>query len=305
MPTGAVDRVRAKEYRGIVSDNLRWDQFVPRPDDIFVCTPPKCGTTWMQTIVVSLLFPNGDAPGPVMEIAPWLDARFEPIDVIIDRLDAQTFRRSIKTHTSADGIPWFSSASYIVVGRDGRDAFMSFLNHMRNIQPVLFGQLATSAFEEGIPLEGRVPPVDDVHEFYDWWLNEAPMWFEHVASFWDHRDEANVLFVHYDDLKADLELEMRRIAAFLHIDLEDEQWPAVVDRCTFESMKKRSAEIADFEAHFIGGADTFLYKGTNGRWRDVLTAQEVEAFHRRSKELLLPDAIAWTTSGRRGAAELL
>ena len=51
-------------------------------------------------------------------------------------------------------------------------------------------------------------------------------------------------------------------------------------------MKRRSAEIADFDSHFVGGADTFLYKGTNGRWRDVLTAEELDRFDRRSQELL-------------------
>src|SRR4051794_17563527 len=143
---------RQNDYRGIVDDNTRWDRFTSRPGDIFVCTPAKCGTTWTQTIVVSLLFPDGNAPGPVMEIAPWLDARFEPIDDVIDRLEAQTFRRSIKTHTVADGIPWFPDASYIVVGRDGRDAIMSFLNHMRNLRPDLVGAMAMSAIEEGIDL---------------------------------------------------------------------------------------------------------------------------------------------------------
>ena len=44
-------------------DNRRWEHFVHRPGDIFVCTPPKCGTTWTQTIVASLLWPEGDAPG--------------------------------------------------------------------------------------------------------------------------------------------------------------------------------------------------------------------------------------------------
>ena len=113
-----------------------------------MCTPAKCGTTWMQTIVTSLLFPDGNAPGPVFEIAPWIDARFEPEDVIIERLAAQTHRRSIKTHTNADGIPWFPSASYIVVGRDGRDAFMSFLNHMRNMRQDLVIELAVSAISD-------------------------------------------------------------------------------------------------------------------------------------------------------------
>jgi aryl sulfotransferase len=63
-------------------------------------------------------------------------------------------------------------------------------------------------------------------------------------------------------------------------------------------MRERSDEIADFEGHFVGGAETFLYKGINGRWRDVLTAEELATFERLSRELLPPEAIAWTTSGR-------
>jgi aryl sulfotransferase len=286
---------RQNDYRTLIADNLRWDGFDSRPGDIFVCTPAKCGTTWTQTIVVSLLFPDGDAPGPIFEMAPWIDARFEPTAVVLDRLAAQTFRRSIKTHTVADGIPWFPDASYIVVGRDGRDAFMSFHNHMRNMQPELLMRLATGAIEEGIDLGagGPPPPVDDVHEFFTWWL-EHRGWFDHVASYWAHHGEPNVLFVHYDDLKADLPGEMHRIAGFLDIEIADEQWPAVVDRCTFAGMKARPDEIGDFESHFVGGADTFLYKGTNGRWKDVLTDDELARFDATLHEVLSPDAIAWT-----------
>ncbi len=47
-----------REYRNVVNDNLRWNRITPRPGDILVCTPPKCGTTWMQTIVNSLLYPE-------------------------------------------------------------------------------------------------------------------------------------------------------------------------------------------------------------------------------------------------------
>jgi hypothetical protein len=62
-------------------------------------------------------------------------------------------------------------------------------------------------------------------------------------------------------------------------------------------MKGRSDEIGPFERGFVGGADAFLYKATNGRWRDLLTDDALAAFDRRCKELLPPDAIAWTVSG--------
>ena len=45
------------------------------------------------------------------------------------------------------------------------------------------------------------------------------------------------------------------------------------------------------------GPDTFLYKATNGRWREVLTDQELDAFDRRCEERLPPDAFAWTVNG--------
>ena len=64
MSHAAVERSIEREYRNVGVDNLRWERFVPRAGDIFVCTPPKCGTTWMQAIVAALLFPEG-ALGPV------------------------------------------------------------------------------------------------------------------------------------------------------------------------------------------------------------------------------------------------
>jgi aryl sulfotransferase len=285
-----------REYRGVVSDNLRWRHFTHRPGDVFVCTPPKCGTTWTQTIVTALMFPDG-APGPVMYIAPWLDARFFPVDDVVGRLDAQAHRRQIKTHTPADGIPWFDDASYIVVNRDGRDACMSFLNHMRSIRPDVFAELAASAIAEGIDLgDGTRPPLDDEHAFFAWYLDDA-MWFNHVNSFWKHRGKAKVLFVHFDDLKADLEGQMRRIAAFLDITIDEGDWPDLVESCTFAAMKQRADEIGDFDRLFVGGAESFLYKGTNGRWREVLTPDEVAAFELRSKELLPDDLREWVNRG--------
>jgi aryl sulfotransferase len=296
MTTSAVERPIEREYRSMVADNRRWQHFEHRPGDILVCTPPKCGTTWMQTIVAALLFPDG-APGRVMELCPWLDARFDPIEVLVARLDAQTHRRSIKTHTPADGIPWWPTASYIVVGRDGRDALMSFLNHHRNMRPDVVERLVTTAAEDGIDLSAAPrPPVDDVHDYFTWFLDTAT-WFEHVASFWAHRREPNVLFVHYNDLLVDLDGQMRRVAAFLGVEVSERQWPEQVERCTFESMKRRNDEIADFDKRMVGGADAFLYKGTNGRWREVMTAEELDRFAERASTALPPEALAWTTAG--------
>jgi aryl sulfotransferase len=287
-----------RPYRTAVADNRRWAGFDSRPGDIFVCTPAKCGTTWMQTIVASLLWPDGDPPGPVLELSPWLEFEADPIDEILPRLAAQRHRRFVKTHTPADGIPIFPDARYVFVGRDGRDAFMSMCNHRERFKEDVRQGLNARVASEGIP---PMPAWDgDVHGFFALWL---PMFglLEHVATFWALRRAPNVLLVHYNDLKADLAGEMRRVAEFLDVAVPAAKWPAVVERCTFESMQARGSELGMFDRFFEGGAKGFLFKGTNGRWRDVLTPEELATYAARVAEVLPPAAAVWLEGGRHAA----
>jgi aryl sulfotransferase len=282
-----------KPYRTAVFDNRRWARFTHRPGDIFVCTPPKCGTTWTQTIVASLLWPDNDGPKPVMTVSPWLDAEFHPIDEVVARLDAQAHRRFIKTHTPGDGIPWWDDAKYVFVARDVRDAFMSMCHHMEVFKDEVRQGLNVRALADGVP-----PMPDwngDVHGFWAGWIAGGAL-LDHVRTFWERRAQPNLLLVHYADLKADLGAGMRRIARFLEIEVPDAKWPATVERCTFDAMKARGDEIGTFW-NFEGGAQSFLFKGTNGRWRDVLTPAELSAYEKRAAELLPPDAVAWLERG--------
>jgi len=294
MPTSTAG---LRPYRTAVFDNARWARFEPRPGDIFVCTPPKCGTTWTQAIVHSLLWPDGDGPLPVMTVSPWLEAEFHPLEEMMARLAAQTHRRAIKSHTPADGIPFRDDAKYIFVGRDGRDAFMSMCNHRQVMKAEMVGALNERAVADGVP---PMPPWDgDVNAFFAHWIADGSV-LAHVTTFWERRRQSNLLLVHYNDLKTDLAGEMRRIARFLGIAVPDAKWPAVVERCTFEAMRARGEEIGNF-ALFEGGAKSFLFKGTNGRWRDVLSSDELETYAKRASELMPADAAAWLESGRRGA----
>lgn len=283
-------RPALREYRNPIANNARWAGFVHRPGDIFVCTPPKAGTTWMQSIVATLLWPDGDAPGPVMVMSPWIEARFEPVDVVLARLEAQEHRRFIKTHSPPTAIPWFPTASYIVVGRDWRDALMSFDNHLAHFR--------ADAIDDGSNEPGLPPYNGDVHQLFEFQLADAG-YLEIIGEWWERRNEPNVLLAHFHDLKVDLEAEMRRVAAFLGIEIPESTCPALIERCTFEGMKSRSAEISDF-VRYDGGADAFLYKGTNDRWRDVLTDDEVARYQSRVAGLLPPGAVTWLENG--GAA---
>ena len=119
-----------------------------------------------------------------------------------------------------------------------------------------------------------------------------------MATFWAERQRSNLLVVHYNDLKADLAGEMRRVAEFIGADVPAERWPAVVERCTFEAMRDGEARVGALDMVFKGGLKSFVFKGTNGRWRDVLTADELAAYDRRVREALPSECAAWLEHGR-------
>ena len=292
-----VDVSKLTPYRSAVDDNSYWSDFEPRPGDIFVCTPAKCGTTWTQTIVASLLWPNGPAPGPVMQLSPWIEFKALPHEVVRATLEAQTHRRFMKSHTPADGIPFFPDAKYLVVGRDGRDAFMSLCNHMARFK--LAGHLNERAASDGLP---PMPLwTGDPHAFFAGWLEQSSH-FTHLGSFWERRRDPRILLLHYNDLKADLAGEMRRVAAFLGVEVPDHAWPEVVARCTFERMREGEDRMGRVDMIFKGGLKSFVFKGTNGRWRDVLTADELAAYDRRVAAVFTPECAAWVEQGRRALA---
>ena len=287
-------RQPTSEHRRSIEDSLRWRGFEHRPDDIFISTPPKSGTTWMQGIVSSLLWPAGDAPGDRNSQSPWVDARFVPVDAILAHLDQQEHRRFIKTHSPADCVPIFEECTYITVYRDGRDALMSWANHRAAMRSDVIERLNESAEEEGLR---QLPPWSgDMDELFDQWEADCSP-IRHLASWWPLRHEGFSYFAHYSDLKADLEGEMRRLAAFLGIDVPDDLWPAVVQRCGLDEMREQARGGSRVNMIFENGADSFFHKGTNGRWRGVLTQAQLDRYDALVTAQLPHDAAQWLEAG--------
>ena len=126
---------RTRTYHGLLFDSTYWDSYSPRPGDIVVSTSAKAGTTWVQVICGLLIFQNPEPTAPLDDLSPWFDLRLTPPAVTVPLLEAQTHRRFIKSHLPMDGIPYYDDMRYIVVGRDTRDVFMSWVKHLENMAP--------------------------------------------------------------------------------------------------------------------------------------------------------------------------
>jgi len=288
-----VNMADIKIYPHSISDNTRWQNFESRENDIYVCTPAKCGTTWTQTIVANLIFAGEDLPMPVMQLCPWVEAVFNPEQQMFDTLSQQNHRRAVKSHSAADGLPWFGDAKYIFVGRDARDVFMSMSNHLHRMKSV--EEMNALAASEDRP---EMQAYDgNIHGFYEQWMNDSSQFFDIVASFWARKSQDNLLFVHYNDLKQDLGGGVKRIAQFLGIELTESQYQRVIERCSFEYMRNHPEMVGDMEVMFEGGLKGFIFKGTNGRWREVLSEEELSVYHSRARQWLPNDAIKWIENG--------
>ena len=127
---------RTRVYRCHHLDSTRWDDVVPRPDDIVITTSLKAGTTWTQRIVSLLVFQTTRLPNTLHWVSPWPDARFIMTKAEMTGIvEGVEHRRFLKTHLPLDGLPYWPSTKYVYVGRDTRDVFMSMWNHVRAYTP--------------------------------------------------------------------------------------------------------------------------------------------------------------------------
>ena len=293
---------KTREIQNSICDSTRWNGFKFRDDDIVVATYAKTGTTWTQQIVGQLIFSG--AEGALFDTSPWVDFRPFPLHEVTQRLEAQTHRRFMKTHLPLDALVFSPQVKYLYIGRDGRDTVWSLYNHHAGFTDQAYEMINSVPGRVGPPLER---PTGDIVQYYHEWLGGGglplgPTFFEHVQGWWDARDLPNVLLVHFNHLKADLPGEMRRIARFLGIEIDDAKWPDMVEHCTFDYMKKTaSAHSPVLDMVFQGGGNTFFHKGTNGRWRDVLTASDLQKYDDAVTANLTPECARWVATGEIAA----
>jgi aryl sulfotransferase len=289
--------VKQREMHNHHMDSTVWNSFKFRHDDVVVATWAKSGTTWTQQIAAQLIF-NGAEGIDVSTMSPWVDLRIMP-KAAIDGLEMQTHRRVLKTHLPVDALVFSPKAKYIYVGRDGRDAIWSLFNHHINATDAFFSAFNDCPGRQGPGLE-RGP--NDVHAFYSRWFENdgAPYWsfWENIRSWWEIRHLPNVLLMHFSDMKRDLPGSIRRIAEFLEIEIDEKTFPKIVHHCSFDYMKAHAEKVAPLGGVlWQGGAQTFVNKGTNGRWRDTLSAAEVEAYEAKARAELGSDCAWWLAMG--------
>ncbi|CAN7940824.1 unnamed protein product [Ixodes hexagonus] len=177
-------------------DNMRSAMnYTPEPNDVFIVSYPKCGTTWTEYLVYNI-FSGGVPPKDYQD--------YLSRSTFLEYTGAEPIKKmrrpgAIKTHLPFSKLRYSGQAKYLYVARNPYDCCVSFYHHTKSF-PAYF-------FEDGT-----------FSEFFDMFLEgkvDSGEYFDNLLSWYDHRHDPNVLLLTYEGLKRDTEGWVLKMADFL------------------------------------------------------------------------------------------
>ena len=293
-PNGSQDLVRATPANGVTYTcprRLDLEKIKNMPiyeDDLFIVTPPKCGTTWTQEIVWYMLN-NARAEGselnqfyriPFLELGTFLPPRDDPYPHGLERTNenlplymshsfeyatTQPRPRKIKSHLPLSFLPdnLLDTAKVIFVARNVKDMVVSYYYHYKLNNPNMDWNLFAKMYKAGAVKQSQMIPM--------------------VLEAWNRRSNPNLLFLTYENMKKDYEKEAKRIKEFLNVTLTPEQDRFVKERTSFGEMRKSDAVNKKHEIPHTPSdkGPSFIRKGIIGDWKthfDQETNKEWDAW---------------------------
>jgi len=284
-----------KHYLGPLTDNRRWDMVKIRSDDVIVVSPPKSGTTWIQTIIALLLSGDVDVETELSMKMPWVDFRLREMEEVAARLDAMHHRRCLKSHTPMDGLPLDDHAQYLCVFRHPLDAHFSYRQHLRNIPLPWFDHWYPEDDPESITIRRF---LDGGAEGFDGDAMALAHILQHYKAAKALSERPNVSLFHYAEMKRDLSGTFGRLAAILGTIHAADVMDRLIAVATFDNMRLHAERFAPSGGKgFFKSDSAFFHSGSNGKWHSQLTDEELAAYDAMMDAHLPPADRAWLENG--------
>lgn len=234
--------------------------FETRLSDICLAAYSKSGSTWLIYNILLIT-----CQGKMPEGKDLADNFLWPAygsDYILTRERLRNtpppriFRSHMPYHMAMGGDPEANLCKYVYIARNPKDVVVSFYYFAQN-----WGGY-TGPWEHWLSLfmEGKV------------WYGD---WFDHIKSWWERRHADNIHFLWYEDLKADYDNELRKLAKFLEYPMPDELLRQIREETSFARMKSNEfTNRQDADDH----PKNFYRKGVVGSGKEQFSAAQNEQF---------------------------
>jgi len=239
-------------------------KFQTRPEDVFIVSYPKSGTTWLAQIIREIAKPAMPEGVSEEQIIGGTVPFFESVNPA--HLEGYPSPRYICTHLPYAMMPRDSQhkVKYLFVARNPRDVAVSFFHWMRVLDKIDWD----GSWDEyiGYFINGNVP---------------YGSYFDHILGWWEHKEDEHLLFMKYEDMKKDLLSHVKKIAGFIGQNLSSQEAERVAEACSFSSMKadpKTNYDRYRDKIYKKGSTFSFMRKGVVGDWKNYFSDEQLAEF---------------------------
>ncbi|XP_047988843.1 luciferin sulfotransferase-like isoform X1 [Leguminivora glycinivorella] len=251
------------------ADNYR--TMAVRPDDVWVATFPRSGTTMTQELVWLLMndfdYDTASKIDLTSRYAFLETKRVGLLTIVYKSIDPELLEkvnkhrwsydavtnvpspRFIKTHLPFSLLPEnLLDGKVVYVARDPRDVAVSYYHMSRLV----------------------MANTGDFKSYWNLFVKDLVVYspyFSHVKAAWAARHHPNMLFIFYEDIIKDLPAAIMRIADFLGKEVTDEQVARLCEHLDINKFRKNESVNRSDLSKINPAAETFIRNGGAGGWR--------------------------------------
>jgi len=229
--------------------------FGERDSDIYIVTFAKSGTTLMQMMLYQMTTDGNMDFGHIYDVSPW--ARYSAVANV--EMKSVGERRIIKTHDNYETLRHIRKGKFIVVIRDCPDAIISLHEHIKSYDN----------------------PNIEINNLVERKMDE---WFRFNSEWLENESKLDILYLHYEDIIADKENIIKKIAAFCNIPLNEEILQRTIERSSLSYMKKHETKFGEQPDHWKV-FNNFIRKGKAGEGRSLLTQDQRSKYNGLIKDI--------------------
>ncbi|XP_018392596.1 PREDICTED: estrogen sulfotransferase-like [Cyphomyrmex costatus] len=256
-------------------------------DDVWMISFPRTGSHWAQEMswCIGHDFDYEEARTIILKRSPTLegsvimvngkyDEWFKDLGDSVENISKMPRPRYIKTHLPWDLLPrqfHEKKPKVIYITRNPKDVCVSYYYYCKVFHGMngSFDDFAELMLRDSVPF--------------------SPFW-DHILPFWKSRDQANILFLTYEEMKRDQMTAIKKTAKFLGKNVTDEQVTGLCEHLKFSKMAANPSVnvqlLLDKEETKTDPNFKFIRKGKVGDWTNYMSKDLARRFDKWTEEHL-------------------